>query len=265
MVDNTLNFYIKKWLSDVIGNKYKGRMLSTIESYEGIWLNHIKDSVGVEPITTVCSGLFLYEFFSGLVENGVSESQVRTRAIVINGALSCVKENGLNHGNGMSGILTNIYRTKNVRISDRFTNDDFRRIKNSDSKSRLLFSLMIETGIRLGEAISINISDIDFDRCEIYIQRSLRAGVLTDYKTENCRILIVDDNILDEMIIESSDSGFIFTDEKGFIISQNTVRYRWRCMLKKIGLDSKKKIKDIRNTLLHGIGSSNHASKRVTP
>ncbi len=117
----------------------------------------------------------------------------------------------------------------------------FRVIDNP--KLRLLFSYQAQLGLRVGEAVKLNIKDIDFQTRELTIKSE---------KSNTLDILIIPIPLFRQTLeyikpnnkqIESS-VGYLFFKEEGYYserneqyLSKNYVRNRFRFYVQRAGLD----------------------------
>ena len=121
------------------------------------------------------------------------------------------------------------------------------------------FLCLARTGIRLGEASAIRISDIDFNSKYIWIKRSYRRGKFTAPKNGKTRSVDMSDqlarvlkNLVKERkkeILKSGESNvteLLFLN-KGKIIEQNYIRRIHHRILRKAGI-RKIRVHDLRHT-----------------
>ncbi len=107
--------------------------------------------------------------------------------------------------------------------------------------------------MRLGELLALTYDDVDTDRRTITINKSFRAGVVGDPKTNNgYRDIPMTDTLLEvvkrkrataltaALKTGSGKPVLIFSGKAGKHISQNTIRYRWKALLKKSGIKYRK-------------------------
>jgi integrase len=138
-----------------------------------------------------------------------------------------------------------------------------------DDPHGALWTLLCTTGLRLGEALGLKWSDLDFERAELRVQRSLvrpshgLAWVLEEPKTEKGRrampLLARAVDALKwhrtrqdaEKItagITYTDYGFVFADERGEPLQGTVVyKYHWLPTLKRLTLP-KVRIHDLRHS-----------------
>jgi len=114
--------------------------------------------------------------------------------------------------------------------------DDVRRLlQPSELWYHPLFCFLCITGMRPGEALGLQVGDIEGDR--VYIRRSVNArGYITDGKNENARRMIPIDglasSILRKTIQRNQDMNlrtkWIFCSMDGSQGNQHTMRNQWR-------------------------------------
>lgn len=100
-------------------------------------------------------------------------------------------------------------------------------------RDRVLIELLLCTGLRISEAISIDRVDIDFKEKEIKIVNCKNGAHERVYITENCKNWIL--RYLDERGSDDVEALFI-TGKKSRRISIQTTRYIMHCLRKNTGL-----------------------------
>lgn len=99
-----------------------------------------------------------------------------------------------------------------------------------------LFLFLLYSGVRVGEALAIRWSDVDFNSRTISIMHTLYRGVLLDTKTEKGSRVIPLTNELARLIrTQEHRSEFIFCRDNGELWSYRSVLYYWHKLLDSLG------------------------------
>jgi integrase len=138
-----------------------------------------------------------------------------------------------------------------VAILDALKNDRFKPACSRFSHSQYypLVAFMLQTGVRNGEALGLQVKEVDFERREIRIANSLSrtrkgtnmaARVLKGTKTDNVRFLPMNDylfNLLHSLCLGKGPEEFVFINENGNPIDDRMFQRRvFRPVLEKLTL-----------------------------
>jgi integrase len=136
-------------------------------------------------------------------------------------------------------------------ILDALRTDRFKPASSRFSHSQYypLVAFMLQTGVRNGEALGLQVKEVDFERREIRIANSLSrtrkgtnmaARVLKGTKTDNVRFLPMNDylfNLLQSLCMGKEPEVFVFTNENGNPIDDRMFQRRvFRPVLEKLKL-----------------------------
>jgi len=112
-----------------------------------------------------------------------------------------------------------------------------------------LFFMLFRSGLRLGEALALDLDDINFKSGYIVVRKSFKNGVISKTKTGKSRQVDISDGLLHVLeglkvvVISESLTGSslcLFKDKSGNRISQNTVRGVWKRCLATAGVEYRK-------------------------
>jgi len=102
-------------------------------------------------------------------------------------------------------------------------------IKKTPVKYQALFSLLAGTGMRIGEACGLHVSDIDLVKNIITIRRSVWGGKEQEPKTSNAHRRVTIDQTLSEVLkthINAKSTGYLFPNRKKGPLCANNVAKR---------------------------------------
>ncbi len=122
-----------------------------------------------------------------------------------------------------------------------FTEEQLRQIvEGAESQYRILFALLAGTGMRIGEASGLHITDLDLDNCVVYVRRGVWNGQELSPKTRNAIREIDIDPGLAELLrqhVRDKKVGRVFQARNGSPISGNNVLKRvLHPLLKRLGI-----------------------------
>ena len=122
-----------------------------------------------------------------------------------------------------------------------FTEEQLKKIiLGAEGQYRVLFALLAGTGMRIGEASGLHVTDLDLDNCVIYVRRGVWNGRELPPKTRRGFREIDIDPGLAEMLrqhIEGKRGSRVFEARNGSAISGNNLRKRvLHPLLKRLGI-----------------------------
>lgn len=125
-------------------------------------------------------------------------------------------------------------------------------LKNAEGNLYYVILIMLHTGIRPGELISVTWNDVDFEKKRIAIDKTTVNGKIGDVKTQSSvRYIDIIPNLeikLKELYkITGIYDNIIVTRDKKPFYSHNILALRFRLLLKKIGI-KERKIYNLRHT-----------------
>lgn len=111
---------------------------------------------------------------------------------------------------------------------------------------KVFLSVLFFTGIRTGEALSLRHTDINFDKSQLTIQRSIRKGKMKQTtKTGVDRIIDVPQPLLEMLqtyILESMSPEWLFVNPKTmrpYTESSSIIKWKFKPLLKSLGIEYK--------------------------
>lgn len=190
--DMLLGVLIHTWLFEVVrvSNSIKP---STLERYEGIYRNYIKNSEIYGLKISDLKSIQLQRYYNKLHENGKSSSVIKNLNKLLKTFFSYAVDEGYILKNPCSGkriVIPGEIEKEELDIAV-FTNDEIKTLKKHLKSNRLkaLILLALGTGLRQGELLGLMWDDIDFDNKELNVVRSIKqvsiisADGSREYKT----------------------------------------------------------------------------------
>ena len=256
----TFEEYAKCWLEDYIKPL---RRSSTYERYGDILKRHVFPTFGNKLISEIkrseIRNLILKKSKAGL-----SRSMICLIRDVMSGTMGYAVEDELIPGNPVSGILKRLKLERDKRITvepmteqevELFLETCFRHYHEYGE----FFLCAFRTGMRLGELLGLQWSDIDWNQKFIRVERSYKRGQFDKTKTGRVRRVDMSDQLaaslktlLTKRKKEALKDGlgepakFIFQrDDKP--MEQNYIRRIYKRILVKAGI-REMRIHDIRHT-----------------
>lgn len=247
------------WLFDFLHNSSKLKP-STFQRYEGVYRNYIKDSEisGLKVHNTNLIQLQMH--YNKLSKEGYTYSQIETLNKVLKVFFNWAIVNGYALKNpclnveikgNKSEIINN--KIKDVEI---LTEQEIEIIKDyiKGTDYELLFLLDLATGLRQGELLALDWENIDINKKEIKIDRSVKEVYIYDdednkhietvFQTPKTltsfRIIPIPEIIIDYLLTYKNKKGLIFHDEKGNALKGKNVSTQWAKILKTCNIPHKK-------------------------
>ena len=117
-------------------------------------------------------------------------------------------------------------------------------VSNSEGQERVIAITLVETGMRINEALGLHVEDIDFGGRTIKAQRSVYQGEAGPVKTKKGYRLIhissLAANVL-QVHLAGKATGIMFPSEAGTYLSDSNLRNRWfNPLIEKLGIPQPK-------------------------
>lgn len=278
--------FMYTWLTEVIKLSKKS---TTFDRYFGIYNNYIKDSEIGFILLEEIKPLTIQRYYNKLYKLGKSSSTIVNLNKLLKNFFNYCVDNDQILKNPCSGSRITIPREIN-RADKRiitWTDDEIRTLINApeESEIKLLALLLLNTGMRRGEALGLKYSDIKPRKNEIHIQRRCKteAHYSEDLKTkkyiptidntktyESARVIPLNTSIA---IIEklkalrkekianaggcfNQDLNFIFCTSTGELIDDSNLSRSWKrfCTRNKIEYKNLHSLRHTYATKQFGIG-----------
>lgn len=198
----TLAEYAARWLE----MRKPTLRLGTVELYAGCLARYILPALG-ETRPGDITRADVRDFLAQLLGRGLAKTTVRT----VRGTLRCLLEEAIEDGllavNPAAGKLKALRLT--VTLADRaskiraFDRDQLRRFLAAAAaklpERALLWRLQAATGLRPGEAYAAQWTDLDLERRQIHIRRSVSRRVVQGTKTGAERIVDLPASVVEDL------------------------------------------------------------------
>ena len=256
--------FFSEYISDWLENIAKPRVSSkTFRGYEQSVRLYLIPALGNTKLDKVSPDQ-IQSMYNEMLNKGLSSSTIKNTHAVLNNSLKQAVKWGKLYRNPAEHVNLPKSIKKEMKV---LTLQEAERFLDAAACSRMkpLFSLLLATCIRPGEALGLKWSDVDFAANKITINRSLsRSGgnwSLVPPKTQNGRRLIpvpisVMEDLLEHKKKQSKDAkekpyndqGFVFATSTGEPFSDRNIISRYfKPLLKSAGLPDIR-LYDLRHT-----------------
>jgi integrase len=245
---------VGRWLSHVKATCRE----TTHRRYKGVYRMYVGPGIGHHAIEKLTRP-DIVTFLRGLVKNGMSRSSAECCKNVISGICEFAIDEGILEHNPTRGTMGRL-RLKKTSAKDTieiFSRDEIEPIldqaKRYHWETYPVILTAFRAGLRLGEILGLDWSDINWRNGYMKIQRSWRNGVMTDTKTGKTRNVDMSGQLTDELkqlytkrkkeaVAKGKPAPMqhIFSERNGKRLSQNSVRNVWKRVLRRCGLDYRK-------------------------
>ena len=241
--------WLTQWLENYIRPSVKVR---TYERYHLIIEQHIKNSIGNIELDAL-SPLVLQKFISELLQNGnrktgkgLSANSVNAVISVIQGSLRTAHLLGLSKEYAADKLKRPKLKEKPVEC---FTMSEQKQIEQSilNGKKDKMYGILLclYSGLRIGELIALQWSDIDFVKGILTVSKSCHDGqdglIIDEPKTANSRRLIpLPKQLLPILkgIKKKSNSPFVVS-ANGSSVSVRSYQRSFELLLKRLNIPHK--------------------------
>lgn len=241
--------WLTQWLENYIRPSVKVR---TYERYHLIIEQHIKDSIGNIKLDDL-SPLVLQKFISELLQNGnrktgkgLSANSVNAVISVIQGSLRTAHLLGLSKEYTADKLKRPKLKEKPVEC---FTMSEQKQIEQSilNGKKDKMYGILLclYSGLRIGELIALQWSDLDFVKGILTVSKSCHDGqnglIIDEPKTANSRRLIpLPKQLLPILkgIKKKSSSPFVVS-ANGSSVSVRSYQRSFELLLKRLNIPHK--------------------------
>lgn len=273
----TINILLPKWLFQVKKIELKP---SSFDSYESIYRNYVKNNLISDlPINEIKS-LKIQEYYNELIKKGTTISNIKKIHKLLRQFFRYADREGYVIKNPCANVTLPKTKKDNAQMIMQnkkanfsyFNEDEIKVLKEAFKNNRyekvVIFAL--GTGMRQGEILGLQWSDIDFENREIHVLHNLNTSVdilengerfyqtlLQEPKTENSiRIIPMSNSIYNLLKGLPHISDFVFCRKDGRYIDAKHLQRVWRRVLISKNI-TYRKFHDLRHTfatmlLTHG-------------
>lgn len=247
------------WLFDFLHNSSKIKP-STFQRYEGIYRNYIKDSKIAGIKMHLITPIHIQTFYNDLSKQGCSYCKINTLNTILKVFFNWCIDNGyilknpclkVNIKGNKSDVIKNEFKTVEI-----LTEDEIKTIKEyiTGSKYELLILLDIATGLRQGELLALDWENIDLEKKELKVEKSVKeVYVYDDENTKHIetifqtpktltsfRTVAIPETLIEKLKEIKNKQGLLFYDEENKPLKAKNVSYQWDKILKKCNIPHKK-------------------------
>ena len=263
----TINVLLPKWLFSVKKNEIKP---TSFELYESVYRNYIKPYLISDLPIKDLKSLKIQEYYNKLANDNISIHNIKKSHKLLRQFFNYVEKEGYILKNPCINVsLPKIIKTTETVINERktkfqyFNEKEIRELlelfKDTRYYNVILFAL--GTGMRKGEILGLQWSDIDFENKEIHVTHNLTyvasitengkknySTILQTPKSENSiRIIPMSNKIFELLTSLNQNSNYVFCNEKGSHFDIKWTEKVWHSKLKNTNLHDKR-FHDLRHT-----------------
>lgn len=188
-----LNDYIEYWLKTYKWNKIEPSSYSRLYS---VYIHQIHDSIGKKMIGDITT-----KDIQGLIDERANPSVNKTKALSLSGLKKiihllnpCFKKavsEGIIHKNPCADVILPTKSCVKVETKQQITLSDleieefksvalekYKTTREYKSRDALVLLLILNLGLRVGEAIALKWSDFDISRELVYINKTLQSNII---------------------------------------------------------------------------------------
>lgn len=242
----TVADYFDTWL-DSIRDNLKARSL---ERYEDVIRLHIKPGLGTTKLNNL-NALQLHHFYRDKLKSGLAANTVKMMHVQIHAALKQAVKWKLIKQNVADDVDAPRGPKKEVGS---LTPDQVKKLLSAAKNDRLeaLYILAVSAGMRKGEILGLQWSDICFETGTLKVRRTLYRGKTTTPKTKNSKRTIKLPQIALEALRNTTrveGSPWVFSTANGTPVSeQNLHSFYWKAIKAKAGLPADTRFHCLRHT-----------------
>lgn len=244
----TFPVFAEQWLRDYAAVQVKP---STLKNYKSMIYGSLIPFFGEVPLASI-KAADVQRYVAERLHSGVKAATVQKALIVLKGMLKQAVEWDYLRTN--PATIVKAPRGAHVEM-DCLTPDEIRAFLDAvPAPSRALFFTAVFTGMRLGELLALQWSDIDWHGGTLRVCRSVWNGTFQDPKSRNSvRTIGMSPRLAAVLVAHKADvawspNDLVFCTANGGIIDQANLRHRvFEPALKAAGL-RKMRIHDLRHT-----------------
>jgi integrase len=271
--DVILGELMRTWLFEVVR---VSRKPSTFARYEGLYRNYIKDSELYGLKISLIKSIQIQRYYNKLYQEGKSSKTIKTLNKFLKTFFNYAVDEGYLVRNPCIGkklVIPGTAQEKSETKIETFTDEEIKRFTEALEGHRLkaLFLLDFGTGLRQGELLGLKWPDIDFEKKELRVQRTIKQVTLIDahgnreYKTieqipktkNSIRTVPIPSSLIPVLkehrnrqkeeklkagpaYLNDIETGYVFTTELGNTIDARNLTRIYKKLLYKAGIKYKK-------------------------
>jgi len=256
VVIDTFEDVAHRWLENYVKKRLKR---GTIERYESMLNRIIIPVIGLKGINKIKRS-DIKTLLNNALDQGISRSTVELIRTVISSIFNAAIDEELVKDNPTNNILKslNLKKEQQKEINP-YTKDEVRHFLDICIKhypqSYTFFMTAFSTGLRLGELLALNWSDINLSERTIKVSKTYKRGEISGTKNGKTRFVDISDKLYEVLSAEHKKTGITFVNKKGKRHEQNAMGKHFKRILKNHDLRVIK-FHDIRHTFVSLLISS---------
>jgi integrase len=177
--------YSDEWLSTYTGRTGRGIRPNTLDDYrdalrrEAVPFFGRMQLVAIEPRD-------VKRFAAELSSRGLAPASVRKAVAPVRALLATAFEESLIRTNPAAGLrIAQRFEPEGEAVAKALTEEELSRfLAELPEGNRLFFEFLVQTGLRIGEAIALDWGDIDLGARRVYVRRRLSRGAMDAPKSK---------------------------------------------------------------------------------
>ncbi|WP_438446822.1 tyrosine-type recombinase/integrase [Gorillibacterium sp. sgz5001074] len=130
--------------------------------------------------------LHVEKFYSSLIERGIKRGTIKNISLVLNKTFKTAQKWQYIINNVMDHVKTPTYKPAKMKV---WNTDEVKRFVEGTqgTKYHIAFVIALSTGMRLGEILGLHWDDIDWERKQLTITRSLKYDMVNRLHTKDTK------------------------------------------------------------------------------
>lgn len=272
---------VKEWFDIWIKDYSADKKYFTIDQYNSFGRNHILPALGAIKLSSLTS-VHIQQFYNKLgteisskTGKPLSAKSIRNIHGILSKCLNVAVYQGLIRNNPCDRVtVPKVVKAEIEPLTEDQQKDFLKAV--ADHRYRVLFTTMLFTGMRISEAIGLTWDCIDFQKGTLKIYRQLQKRLKKDggytfapLKNSKTRIVQLSPYVLEMLkkqktqqkidrlaagelwqgfqTVEEQETAFVFIDDLGNHLKQDTVRTDFKSICEEIGTPETR-VHDLRHT-----------------
>jgi len=256
----TINMLLPKWLFSVKKNEIKP---TSFESYESVYRNYIKPYLIADLPIKDLKSLKIQEYYNKLLSDNISTSNIKKSHKLLRQFFEYTEREGyilknpcsnvaLPKNNKSTETIINERKTKFQYFNENEIEELLKIFKDTRYYNIILFAL--GTGMRKGEILGLQWSDIDFENKEIHVlhnlshvanisengQKNYSTVLQTPKSTNSIRVIPMSNKIFNLLNSLPFKSDYVFCNDKGSHFDIKWTEKFWHNKLKNTNMKDKR-------------------------
>lgn len=213
-IGETLEDYSSMWIKNKV--EISGKTMATYVSQLSV---HILPTLGASSLTSI-SNAEVRAWLADLIDTGVGSTTLRQSLRLLRAILEDALDAGLCTHNATKGVSIAKQVKKKAKA---LTPEQVNALAKECGKYGNLIELLAATGLRINEALALQVGDVDFERAKLHVSRTwtmTASGkkILGATKSREDRSISLSEQmlvLLKLLTVSKAKSDFIFTGAGG--------------------------------------------------